>query len=279
MPQSSSTEHKQQIIAQFAATAAAYDANRALQACARRLVELAAPQPGERVLDVCCGTGNLALAAAQAVGPGGRVVGVDLTEAMLVQARRKAEERGLTNVEFGAGDAERLEVDDASFDVVLCGLGIMLVPDHAAAAREWYRALCPGGRVAVSTWRYGFTTPVLRQLLGARLARLGLDANSRANSAFQDPETSHRLLAGAGFVDVAVRTEQHGFHYSTFEEYWENDVLGTPIGVLIERLGPPLAAQVKEEHLAEVTATASPEGIWREGAVNLALGRKPPPGQ
>lgn len=136
MEQAAAAARKEQVVSRFNATAGAYDRNRAVQICATRLLELAALQPGERVLDVACGTGNVALAAAGAVGPGGRVVGIDLTEGMLNQARRKAKERALTNIEFLIADAERLDLQDATFDAVTCGLGLQFVPNPPRAARE-----------------------------------------------------------------------------------------------------------------------------------------------
>ncbi len=275
MQQAGANARKDEVTARFNATASGYDANRAIRACGQRLLELVALQPGERVLDVACGTGNLSLPAAQGVGPTGRVVGVDLTPGMLEEAKSKARGLGLSNIDLRVGDAERLDLEDASFDVVLCGLGIMFVPDPQAAATEWLRVLRPGGRVAFSTWRYGFGTPALRQLLNARLATLGINGTSIADQATQDSEACRTLLQDAGFVDTDVVTEQHGFFFSNPDEYWLEDVTGSITGALLAKLEPSDVARLKADHFTEVAASATPQGIWREGAVNLARGRKP----
>ncbi len=108
------------------------------------------PQPDERVVDVGSGAGMDSLVAAQAVGPSGGVVGVDMTPAMLARARTAAQEAGLTNVEFREGFAEELPVPDGWADVVISNGVINLVPDKVAAYREIVRVLRPGGRIQIA---------------------------------------------------------------------------------------------------------------------------------
>jgi SAM-dependent methyltransferase len=108
------------------------------------------PQPGEHVVDVGSGAGMDCLIAARAVGPGGGVVGVDMTPAMLERARASAAEAGLANVEFREGLAESLPVPDGWADVVISNGVINLVPDKVGAYREIARVLKPGGRVQVA---------------------------------------------------------------------------------------------------------------------------------
>ena len=123
-----------------------------LETAQRELMRYAALVPGERVLDVACGTGVAALEAAAAVGPQGRVVGIDLSGRMVEAARRRAAECDAANVTFERMDAESLELPDESFDVVMCVLGLMYVPDPARALREMRRVLRPGGRLVIVVW-------------------------------------------------------------------------------------------------------------------------------
>jgi arsenite methyltransferase len=106
--------------------------------------------PGERVLDLGSGAGTDSLVAAQMVGAGGRVTGIDMTAAMLVKARSAATAMGVTNVAFVEGEAERLPFSDASFDVVISNGVIDLVPDKDAVFAELYRVLAPGGRMQIA---------------------------------------------------------------------------------------------------------------------------------
>jgi SAM-dependent methyltransferase len=112
--------------------------------------ELGRLEPGEQVLDLGCGAGTDSLVAAQMVGPGGHVVGIDMTPEMLERARRSAEELGAANLEFVEGEAERLPFADESFDVVISNGVIDLIPDKDAVFSELYRVLKPGGRVQIA---------------------------------------------------------------------------------------------------------------------------------
>ena len=113
----------------------------------RQAMELCALRPGERVLDVATGTGDLAFLEEAVVGPEGQVVAVDSCAAMLEVARGR--QRGA--IDFQEGDAMGLRFPDASFDVVTIGFGLRNVADRGQALREFRRVLCPGGRLMVAS--------------------------------------------------------------------------------------------------------------------------------
>jgi ubiquinone/menaquinone biosynthesis C-methylase UbiE len=112
------------------------------------VVERLDPQPGERWLDLACGTGAV---AERAAARGAAVTGVDLAPALIKTAAERATERGL-EIDYRVGDCERLDLHDASFDIVSSACGIMFAPDHEATARELGRVIRPGGRLGLANW-------------------------------------------------------------------------------------------------------------------------------
>ena len=112
------------------------------------VLERLAPQDGDRFLDLACGTGAVAERAAEA---GADVTGIDLAPALIETARERAESLGLS-IDYAVGDAENLDVPDASFDKLGSTCGIMFAPDHEAVAGELARVTKPGGRIALANW-------------------------------------------------------------------------------------------------------------------------------
>src|SRR6516165_7340430 len=115
--------------------------------------------PGAAVLDLCCGAGASALPAARAVGPSGRVLGIDVAAPMLELARSRVARDGLANIEFRQGDATGTRLPQGSFDAVVCVFGVFFVPDMTAFTTRMWRLTRPGGALAVTTWGPGLFEP------------------------------------------------------------------------------------------------------------------------
>jgi SAM-dependent methyltransferase len=114
----------------------------------RAVIDRLAPRSGQRLLDLACGTGAVAELAAPT---GVEVVGVDIAPALIKQAKERAAQRGLV-IDYRVGDAEALDLEDGSFDLVASSCGVMFAPDHEAVARELARVTKPGGRIALACW-------------------------------------------------------------------------------------------------------------------------------
>lgn len=217
---------------------------------AQRIVALAQLSPGARVLDVGTGTGIVALAAAEAVGEGGRVVGIDLSDGMLLTARRYAERAGLAGrVDFHCMDAESLEISDSSFDAVVSLFALLHFPNPSVALKEMRRVLRPGGQLVLGI---GGAPPVLsraglvhgfRRLfeLAQRLRGRRLEAPAFLNALVErhlprrdaEEETElakHHmgrgsgvaaLVEAAGFEDVRTCWEGYQTVLDTPEEFWD----------------------------------------------------------
>jgi SAM-dependent methyltransferase len=171
---------------------------RFLEPAAGEVLDAVGAGAGDALLDVACGTGNVALAAA---ARGARVVGVDGAEALLVQARERAAAAG-ADVELRAGDVGALPVADGAFDAVVSVFGVIFAPDADRACAELVRALRPGGRLALTSWvPEGGIATAGRLLLEALPPVAEPPAEPRR---WGDAAWVRERLAGAGARDVAV---------------------------------------------------------------------------
>ncbi len=157
---------------------------------------IASLRAGETVLDLGSGAGFDCFLAAQRVGPEGRVIGVDMTPAMVVRARQLARQHGYTQVEFRLGEIEHLPVADQSVDVILSNCVINLSLEKSQVFREAYRVLRPGGRLAISD-------VVAREPLPAQL-RADPELYAKCVAGAASVDELHRLLAEAGFVEIRI---------------------------------------------------------------------------
>jgi ubiquinone/menaquinone biosynthesis C-methylase UbiE len=194
---------------------------RAFTPIAQKLVSLAQPRSGQRVLDVATGSGLAALLAARLVGPQGRVVGVDLSETMVALARNRAREEGVDNADFFAMDAEDLDLPPNSFDAVLCALGLMLFPQPDRALSEMHRVLKLGGSVALAVFGRG-SRVALRALMEPFIPLMP-PPPQRGPSIFGygRSEVLEETVAGAGFSDVTTEQCTHLLTFGEVEGAWE----------------------------------------------------------
>ena len=169
---------------------------------AQRLVDAARPRPGERVLDVACGTGVVARRVAGIAGPAAQVTGLDLNPNMLAVARAATEREGLS-IDWREGRAESIPFSDGSFDLALCQFGLMFFVDRPAAMREMHRVLAASGRVAVSVWQGLDQHPFYRTLHEVIERTIGV-SSLQDIFALGDADALRGLLSGAGFHDVGV---------------------------------------------------------------------------
>ena len=168
------------------------------------LLEHANPQPGERVVDIACGTGVVARQAAPRVGRTGDIIGIDINPAMLAVARSLPVQEG-ASIDWREGSALELPLPDEAFDLVLCQAGLQFVPDRLKALQEMHRILRLGGRVALSVWRSPEHNPVSQLIWGtiARYLNTNITVLTPAMS-LGDAEELSRLLTSAGFADVNI---------------------------------------------------------------------------
>jgi len=244
-------EAKAKAAATYNAAADSYDepANAFWERFGRRTIERLRLAHGSRVLDVCCGSGASALPAAEAVGPEGSVLGVDLAERMLELARAKAEQRGLRNAKFRRGDMLDLGLPDLHFDAVVCVFGIFFVPDIPAAVRALWRVLRPGGKLAVTTWGPRFLEPGSTAFWNSvRDVRPDLYKGFNPWDRICDPASLRAVLRDGG-VERADVVAEAGMHPIASPEAWWSAVLGTGYRGTLEQLDAPGRASVRAANL------------------------------
>ena len=194
-----------------------------------RVIEAAQIQSGQRVVDVACGTGVLARAVAERVGPAGLTVGVDINEGMLNIARNKAPQ-----IVWHQAPAEALPLDDNSFDKVVCQFGLMYFDNQRIALEEMMRVLRPGGKLVVVVWDklenspgYAVEDQLFQRVLGEEFA-------DEAPYSLGDRQVLHQLFASAGVSEVKIRTHTGTARFASIDDWIYTDVKGWTIGAEIE---------------------------------------------
>jgi len=219
------------------------------------LVERVGLRRGERVLDVACGTGVVARAAAGRVGRTGHVAGIDINAAMLAVARLLPAGPG-ASVSWFRGSALSLPFAAGSYDVVLCQLGLQFFPDRPAALAEMRRVLVTGGRLGLSVYGPIERNPAAFALAGALDRHLGPDASAtkRAEHALADPALLRTLAAGAGFRRVQIVTETRIIRFASAADYVRIQLTATPLASLLSQHAEGPVRHLAQALIADVAA-------------------------
>lgn len=227
---------------------------------------------GSRVLDVCCGSGASALPAAEIVGPGGSVLGIDLAANLLGLARKKAVQRGLTNTHFQVGDLLAMHLNDSQFDAVICVFGIFFIPDMPAAVRALWHAVRPGGKLAVTTWGPRFLEPATTAFWNAvREVRPDLYKGFNPWDRISDPESVRALLREGGVERADVVAEANTHPIPSGDAWW-SAVLGSGFRGTVDQLDAAALKDVYQANMRYITAS----GISSvETNVIYAIAQKP----
>ena len=243
----------------------------------RRLLTAAVLKPGERVLDVGCGNGAVSLEAARAVGPGGRVTGLDLSAPMLEVARRRAEEQGI-DVDFVQGDAQTASFDQP-FDVVVSRFGVMFFDDPEAAFANLAKAARPGGRLCFVCWQEMFANEWIAVPAMAMVAHVGIpelpEPGAPGPFALADAERTRGLLESAGWSEVTVEEHKDGMRMGRDPEDVVAFMLSDEMGRrLVEGKDPEAVQAGTEAALEALRPFATPDGVVLGGAYWLVTARR-----
>jgi len=235
------------------------------------VLEAAALRPGERVLDVACGSGLLTRAAWEAVAPkGGEVVGTDISELMLAEAARKS-----PDCRFVRADAQSLDefVPVGHFDAVLCGLGLMYMPDPEAALATMARCLRPGGRMAASVWGERRTCgwaeifPIVDSQVRSEVCPMFFRVGTG--------NTLDEALRAAGLVNVQLSHPPTTIHYTDADAACDAAFLSGPVALAYSRFDESTRLAVRADYLASIEPWRDGERFAIPGTFVIGSGQRP----
>ena len=240
---------------------------------AERMLELAAPQPGERVLELACGPGGLGLAAAARVAPGGEVVVSDVAAEMTAIAAARARAAGLQNVSALVLDLEDIDAPDGGFDAVLCREGLMFALDPAQAAGEIRRVLRPGGRFAVAVWGPRERNPWLGIVLDAVSEQLGAPVPPPG---IPGPFSLGDAAKLRGLLDAEVEEVSVPLRVPSVDAWWSRTTaLAGPLAKMLAVQPPETIEAIRHRAREAVRSYETADGLELPGISLLASGRRP----
>lgn len=212
---------------------------------AEDLIEKAALRPGERVLDVACGTGVVTRLAAQRVGANGSVAGLDVNAGMLAVARSVTSPK--LGIKWHEASADAIPLPDGAFDVVLCQMGLQFISNKLGALREMRRVLAPGGRLLVNV--PGPTPPLFAGMADALGKHIAPEATAFVHIVFSlhDEQELRELMNGAGFREVDVQTSRTKLTLPPAKEFLWQYVFSTPLASVVAKASDESRAALEEE--------------------------------
>ena len=264
---------KQAIIDTFDQVADGYEspALRFFVFSADRLAELLHPEPGQKVLDIATGTGLVASAIGQRLGPSGRVHAIDLSPKMLEQAAANLAKTGVDNVDLHQMDAEALEFKSRYFDIITCAYGLFFIDDILSALKGWRRVLKTGGRLMFTSFTDNAFKPI-NELFVAHMQIFGVELPPLRWQRLAAAEDCQTLMQDAGFNNIEIHTEQMGYHLQSADEWWEI-IWNSGYRLPLSRLNPEEQVRFRQQHLAEIEALRGDKGIWLDVETHFVLGQ------
>jgi ubiquinone/menaquinone biosynthesis C-methylase UbiE len=231
-----------------------------LEPAQTRMLALAAIRPGDRVLDIACGTGLVTFRAAEMAGSTGRAVGLDISGEMVGRARERAAEFHHANVSFERAGAEELPMEDDSFDVALSALGLMYVPDPAVAVAQMRRILRKGGTAATAVWGqrehcgWAGIFPIVDARVKTEVCPLFFWLGTG--------DSLRKTFERAGFERVVSERLSTILRYESSQEALGAAFAGGPVALAYSRFDPTTREEAHAEYLESISRFRDADGRY-----------------
>jgi ubiquinone/menaquinone biosynthesis C-methylase UbiE len=242
------------------------------------VVALADPRPGDRVLDVACGTGVVTRLAARRVGRTGKVIGLDLNPGMLAFAASLTASDPPTNapITWREASATNMPLPDAAYDIGYCQLGLQFFPDRPAAIREMHRVLVSGGRLGLMVWQGIQYSPGFGALAAALAQHISSEAAGimRAPFALAEAEQLRELVAAGGFHDITIQSVEGTVRFPSVSRFAQDYVGGSPLSVHVAKVSDEARAAMISEVRDALTSYVAKDGLTFPIKAHLASAKK-----
>ena len=243
-----------------------------LQPAQDKLIKFSNIKTGEKVIDIACGTGLVTFRVAERTGEKGFVLGTDISDKMVDLASLLAAKKKYLHVKFERMDAEELSVDDNTFDVALCALGLMYVPDPLKAMKEMWRVIKPGGRAVTAVWGkrdhcgWAEIFEIVDKRVSSEVCPMFFNTGN--------DRVLEKYFTAAGFSGIAAERISTRLEYASGEEACGAAFAGGPVALAYHKFSAEVKEEVYKEYLDSIKEFQHSDGYSVPGEFVICIGYK-----
>jgi ubiquinone/menaquinone biosynthesis C-methylase UbiE len=238
----------------------------------QKLLQLADIKAGDKIIDIACGTGLVSFPAAELTGEKGFVLANDISGKMVETGTTMVKQRKLSNISFQRMDAEELDVEDDSYDIALCALGLMYFPEPLKAIKEMCRLLKPGGHAVVAVWGqrkncgWAEVFEIVDRRVASEVCPMFFNLGNEG--------TLQQYMSAGGFTNISVEKINTVLNYSSGEEACGAAFLGGPVALAFSKFSDDVKKEVYKEYIESIKSFKKTDGYHVPGEFVVAIGFK-----
>lgn len=236
------------------------------------LLEKVEVKPGESILDIAAGTGLITFRLAEMLGSEGKILATDISDEMVKIGTALTQSKGISNVEFKRMDAENLSIEDSTFDLVTCALGMMYFPDPDISMAEMFRVLKPGGKAVVAVWGsrkncgWAEIFPIVDSRVSSDVCPMFFSLGEK--------DVIKYPFEKAGFQNISIQKIDVILPYSSDDEACQASFLGGPVAMAYSRFDEQTRNEAQKEYIESIQKYKTSNGYEIPGEFVVASGQK-----